>query len=123
VRIVYGPPCAGSRVIVEGLEPVAIWDPARFRIGLQRRALAPGVEPRPALAHELAHEREMATNAEAVRSSRSDGGSRTRRGLMYASLSGAVHRIQPMRGHDTACPELAEFASTFGRASPLCRER
>jgi hypothetical protein len=83
VRVVYGPLCAGSRcapavVIVEGLEPVAIWDPARFRIGLQRRALAPGVEPRPALAHELAHECEMAAKAEVVRSSRSDGGSRTR---------------------------------------------
>jgi hypothetical protein len=39
--------------------------------------------------------------------------------LMYASLSGAL-RGQPMRGHDTACRELAEFARTFGRPSPAC---
>lgn len=142
VRVVYGPPCVGPRcapaiVIVEGLEPVAIWDPGGFRIGLQRRALAADVEPRPALAHELAHwllghteascaarafECEMEANAEAVRVltvgwelAREDAVS-----LMYASLSGALRRGQPMRGHDTACRELAEFARTFGRPSPAC---
>jgi hypothetical protein len=145
VRVVYGPPCAGSRcapavVIVEGLEPVAVWDPARFRIGLQRRALAPGVEPRPALAHELAHwllghteascgaratECEGAANAEAVQILTVGWGLTHENAvsLMYASLSGALHRSQPMRGHDTACRELAEFASTFGRPSPSCPER
>ena len=142
VRAVYGPGCVGPRcapdlVIVEGLAPVAIWDAAGFRIGLQRRALAAGMEPRPALAHELAHwllghtdancaarafECETAANAEAVRVltvgwalAREDVVS-----LMYASLAGGLRRGRPMRGHDAACQEVAEFALRFGRPPPSC---
>jgi hypothetical protein len=123
-------------VVVEGLESVAIWDAAHFRIGVQRRALVAGVEPRPALAHELAHwllghtddgcagrsfECETAANAEGVRVltvgwalAREEATS-----LMYASLGAGLRRGRSMRGHD-ACRELAEFARAFGRLPPAC---
>ena len=142
VRTAYGLPCAGTRcapelVVVGGLEPVALWDAARYRIGLQRRALAGGVEPRPALAHELGHwvlghtdatcagrafECETAANAEAVpilvigwAVAREDAVS-----LTYASLTAGLRRGRSMRGHEAACEEVAVFARSFGRPPPPC---
>ena len=142
VRAAYPPACAGARclpdlVIVEGLEPVALWDAARFRIGLQRRALAGTAEPRPALAHELGHwvlghtdagcaerafECETAANAEAVRIlvigwdlAHEDAVS-----LMYASLTAGLRRGRAMRGHEAPCEEVAIFARSFGRPPPPC---
>jgi hypothetical protein len=123
-------------VVVEGIESVAIWDAARFRIGVQRRALAAGVEPRPALAPELAHwllghtdagcaarsfECETAANAEGVRVLTVGWALAHEEAisLMHASLSAGLRRGRPMRGHD-ACRELVEFARAFGRLPPTC---
>lgn len=145
VRVAYGAgclakPCAPGFIVRDQLKAVAIWDGPAFRIWLQRRALAPGVEPRPAVAHELSHwllghtgqycaerafECETAANAEAVRVlvagwavSREEAIS-----LMYASLMAGLHRTEPLPGHDTPCRELSVFAHTFNRPQPPCAPR
>jgi hypothetical protein len=124
-------------IVVEGLEPVALWDAARFRIGLRRRALAAGVEPRPALAHELAHwvlghtdagcagrgfECETAANAEAVRVLVAGWTMPPEEAVtfMYTSLTAGLRRGRPLRGHEAPCEEVAEFARAFGRPPPAC---
>jgi hypothetical protein len=145
VRVAYGAgciakPCAPSFLISDQLEAVAMWDGPAFRIWLQRGALAPGVEPRPAVAHELSHwllghseqycavrafECETAANAEAVRVlvagwavSQEEAIS-----LMYASLIAGIGRRQLLRGHDTPCREVSVFAQAFSRPQPPCAAR
>src|SRR5262245_22025434 len=59
-RVAYGAgclakPCMPRFAITEELEAPARWDGPSFRIWLRRQALAPGAEPRPAVAHELSH--------------------------------------------------------------------
>lgn len=142
VRVAYGAgciakPCAPTFLIRDQLDAVAMWDGLAFRIRLQRRALAPGVEPRPSVAHELSHwllghteqycavrafECETAANAEAVRIlvagwavSQEEAIS-----LMYASLLAGLHRSEPLRGHDTPCREASVFARAFSRPLPPC---
>jgi hypothetical protein len=142
VRVAYGAgclakPCAPGFLIRDALEAVAIWDGPAFRIWLVRRALAPGFEPRPAVAHELGHwllghtshacatrmfECETAANAEAVRilttgwaMSHEEAVS-----LMYASLLAGLRRGTHARGHENPCRELALFAETFERPLPPC---
>jgi hypothetical protein len=142
IRVAYGRGCIVKRcapdfLIIDNLEAVAIWDASAFRIRLLRRALAPDVEPRPAIAHELGHwllghtdqncaglafECETAANAEAVRVlvagwavSHEEAVS-----LMYASLMGGLRQGQPLRGHEEVCREVAAFAQTFNRPLPPC---
>ncbi len=142
VRVAYGAgclakPCMPRLVVAEELPAVAIWDGPAFSIWLQRRALGPGVEARPAVAHELSHwllghtdqecatrpfECETAANAEAVQVlitgwalAREEAVS-----LMYASLMASLNRSQSLRGHDAPCREVAVFAQTFNRPLPPC---
>src|SRR5713226_8409402 len=142
VRVAYGAgclasPCMPRLVVAEELPAIAIWDGPAFRIWLLRRALGPGVEPRPAVAHELSHwllghtdqecaprpfECETAANAEAVRVLVTGWGVGQEEAvsLMYASLMAGLNRPQPLRGHDAPCREVAVFAQTFNRPLPSC---
>lgn len=143
VRLAYGAgcvarPCVPRLVVAEELQAVAVWDGPGFRIWLQRRALGPGVEPRPAVAHEMSHwllghteqdcatkpfECETAANAEAVQVLIT-GWALTREeaiSLIYASLMAGLNRSQPLRGHDTPCREVAVFAQAFNRPLPACQ--
>jgi len=142
VRVAYGagcltPPCVPRLVVAEELPAVAVWDGPGFRLWLQRRALVPGAEPRPAVAHELSHwllghteqecatrsfECETAANAEAVQVLIAGWGMTREEAvsLMYASLVAGLNRSQPLRGHDTPCRELTVFAQAFSRPSPSC---
>jgi hypothetical protein len=142
VRVAYGAgciaaPCTPSFRIRDEMEAVASWDGPSFRIWLHRRALEPGVEPRPAVAHELGHwllghteqycegrafECETDANAEAVRILGAGWGLSQEEAisLMYASLMAGLHRRDPLRGHDTPCRELSLFAQAFGRPQPPC---
>lgn len=142
VRVAYGRACARRLctprfVIVEQLPAVGIWDASLFRIRLQRRALAPDVEPRPAVAHELGHwlldhrgetcvarmfECETAANAEGVRILVVGWGLGEQEAvsLMYNSLMGGLRRGRTLPGHETACREVAVFAQQFNRAPPSC---
>jgi len=142
VRAAYGrrctqDPCVPSLLPKDTLEAVAIWDASLFRIRLHRRALAAGVDPRPAFAHELSHwllghtginclgqalECETAANAEAVQVlvagwalPHEDAVS-----LMYNSLASGLRRDRPLRGHDALCQEVAAFARRFNRPLPAC---
>ena len=141
-RVAYGAgcltrPCVPRLVVAEELPAVAIWDGPAFRMWLQRRALGPGVEPRPAVAHELSHwllghteqecatrpfECETAANAEAVQVLMA-GWAMTQEeaiSLMYASLLAGLNRSQPLRGHDVPCREIMVFAQAFNRPPPPC---
>ena len=145
VRVAYGAgcvtrPCAPEFVIANDLEAAAMWDGPSFRVWLQRRALAPGAEPRPAVAHELSHwllghtrhdcaehmfDCETAANAEAVRVLVVGWGVTTEEAvsLMYRSLVGALRNGNPPRGHDDPCKEVLAFAERFGRPPPMCTLR
>jgi hypothetical protein len=145
VRVAYGAgcvtrPCAPEFAIANNLEAVAMWDGPAFRVWLQRRALAPGVEPRPAVAHELSHwllghtrqdcaarmfDCETAANAEAVRVLVTGWGVTTEEAvsLMYRSLVGALRRGNPPPGHDDPCEEVLAFAERFARPPPDCTPR
>lgn len=145
VRVAYGAgcvtkPCAPEFVVATNLEAAAMWDGPNFRVWLQRRALAPGMEPRPAVAHELSHwllghtlqycarrmfDCETAANAEAVRVLVIGWGVTTEDAvsLMYASLVGALHRGNASRGHEAPCEEVLAFAKRFARPPPPCTPR
>ena len=142
VRAAYGrrctqDPCVPMLLPRDTLEAVAIWDAALFRIRLHRRALAAGVDARPAFAHELSHwllghtgvnclgqalECETAANAEAVRVLRAGWALSQDEAvaLMYNSLLSGLRRERSLRGHETFCTEVTMFARTFNLVLPSC---
>jgi hypothetical protein len=145
VRLAYGAgclakPCIPRFAISEELEAPAMWDGPSFRVWLQRRALAPGAEPRPALAHELSHwllghtqlwcraslfDCETAANAESVHVLVVGWGLTHDQAvsLVYAALLGGLKRNVAVRGHERPCEEVAAFARAFNRPEPPCAER
>jgi len=141
-RVAYGAgclakPCIPRFAITEELEAPARWDGPSFRIWLRRQALAPGAEPRPAVAHELSHwllghsasecaashfDCETEANAEAVHVLVVGWGVSQEYAvsLMYRSLLIGLQRNGPIRGHEKPCHELTVFARAFQQPEPAC---